>query len=85
MPPQPAERIRWVRGWLVPAALLAVAPKCVVCFVAYAGIGTALGLGGPELCGASETTQWNPMAVGALSAAGFLLHRVIHRSGPSQT
>lgn len=38
--------------WLVPAAVLALTPKCILCVLAYAGLGTALGLGGPELCGA---------------------------------
>lgn len=37
--------------WLLPALLFAAAPKCLLCVLAYAGIGTALGLGGPEICG----------------------------------
>jgi hypothetical protein len=43
------------RPWrgVAALALLAVAPKCVVCLVgAYAGLGALLGLAGPELCGA---------------------------------
>jgi predicted Co/Zn/Cd cation transporter (cation efflux family) len=40
------------RRWLISAAVLALTPKCVLCLAAYAGIGAALGLGGPELCGA---------------------------------
>jgi len=48
-----------MRGWLIPAALLAVVPKCMLCLLAYAGIGAALGLGGPELCGATtEPARW---------------------------
>ncbi len=39
--------------WLWPAALLALAPKCFLCALAYAGLGAALRLGGPEICGAS--------------------------------
>ena len=47
-----AVRRRVVR-WLWPAALLALTPKCVLCVLAYAGLGSVLGLGGgPELCGA---------------------------------
>jgi hypothetical protein len=42
--------------WLLPAALLAVTPKCVLCVAAYAGLGTALGWGGAELCGGSSGT-----------------------------
>lgn len=37
--------------WLGPTALLALAPKCVLCLAAYAGLGSALGVGGRELCG----------------------------------
>ena len=53
MPSLPGERVRRLRGWLIPAALLALTPKCVLCLLAYAGAGTALGLGGPEICGAT--------------------------------
>ncbi len=48
---QLSELMRRRRGWLIPAALLAFVPKCVLCVLAYVGLGTALGLGGPELCG----------------------------------
>jgi MYXO-CTERM domain-containing protein len=85
MPPPPADCLRWARGWLVPVALLAIAPKCVVCLIAYAGIGTALGLGGPELCGAPEPTDWTPVAFGALGAGGFLLHRFVRRPGANRS
>jgi hypothetical protein len=42
---------------LIPAALLTLAPKCVLCVLAYAGLAAALGLGGPEICGASGETN----------------------------
>ncbi len=48
-----AEVVRRLRPALLPAALLALAPKCALCLLAYAGLGAALGLGGPELCGGS--------------------------------
>jgi len=53
-------RYRRAVRWLLPAALLALTPKCVMCVVAYVGLGAALGLGGPELCGASAnaTASW---------------------------
>ena len=35
MHPRLVEYIRGSRGWLVPAALLAVAPKCILCLAAY--------------------------------------------------
>lgn len=64
------------RGWLMPATLLALAPKCVLCLLAYTGLGLALGLGGPELCGvpAEPAGQWLLL----LSVAGaFAIHRLI--------
>lgn len=42
------------RRWLFPAALFALAPKCLVCVLGYLGVGAALGLVGPEFCGAPE-------------------------------
>ncbi len=76
--PSPFEtRSRW-RGWLIPAALLALTPKCALCLLAYAGLGAALGLGGPELCGgaASVGSSGLPLALGVvLGAAGLALRR----------
>jgi hypothetical protein len=46
-------RVSRVVRWLLPTALLALLPKCLFCLAAYAGLGAALGLGGPEMCGAS--------------------------------
>ena len=44
----------------MPAALLALAPKCALCVLAYVGLGTAFGLSGPELCNAASesTASW---------------------------
>ena len=71
------QRLAGARGWLLPAALFALAPKCVLCLLAYAGLGAALGLGGPELCGASGDTAgpwtlWLPAIGAAAGLAGFL-------------
>lgn len=85
MHPRPVEFIRCTRSWLMPAVLLAVMPKCILCLATYAGIGAALGLGSPELCGATEPTHWTPIMLGALGAAGFILHRIIHCGGPGRT
>jgi hypothetical protein len=74
-----------LRGWLLPAALFAVAPKCLLCVIAYAGLGTAFGLGAPELCGAPDRIPALPLLLGTLGAAGFLLHRVANRSSPSRS
>jgi hypothetical protein len=71
----------------MPAALLAFAPKCVLCVLAYAGIGTALGLGGPEICGGpgGSTGSWATWLLGsgaALGVIGLLACRPRRRSSP---
>lgn len=73
MHPRLVECIRSTRGWLIPAALLALAPKCVLCLLAYAGLGAALGLSGPEICGATSSTishwiPWLPVLAGTMVA-----------------
>ncbi|MCX6955838.1 MAG: hypothetical protein NTV51_27150 [Verrucomicrobia bacterium] len=69
-PPRTSLPRRTVR-WVVPAALLALAPKCLVCLLGYAGLGAALGLAGPELCGAPESSLTPSMV--ALGVAGTAL------------
>ena len=68
--------------WLGPATLLALAPKCVVCVLAYAGLGAALGWSGPELCGepTGESGSWSSMLAllgitSGLAAGCFLASR----------
>lgn len=69
-PRPPAKRLL---SPLAVAALLAIAPKCLVCVLAYAGL---LGLGGVELCGGSASA-WRghlPLFIGiagALLSLGF--------------
>jgi hypothetical protein len=61
-----------------PAALLALAPKCLLCVLAYGGLGAAIGIGAPELCGApaaapaswAASLAWLGVA-GGLIAFGF--------------
>jgi hypothetical protein len=72
--------------WLLPAALLALTPKCLLCLAAYAGFGTALGLGGPEMCGASagSAASWGSSLAGlggALGGIAFLARKT--RTTPS--
>lgn len=81
MSSQPSKFPRAVR-WLLPTALLALAPKCVLCVLAYAGLGAALGLGGPEMCGASPTSPASWVAsltwlgvLCVLTVFGFLVVR----------
>lgn len=56
----PSPRVHKLRRclfrWLVPGALFALAPKCVLCLAAYFGLGAALGLTGTEICGAPDHT-----------------------------
>lgn len=58
MSPSPINKFCRSFRWLLPAVLLALTPKCLLCFIGYAGLGTALGLGGPEICGASSDITW---------------------------
>ncbi len=68
---RPAGARRIVR-WLLPATLLTVAPKCLLCLALYTGFGVALGLGGPELCGAPVPSSHSWVTACAwFGAAGF--------------
>ena len=63
MPSRHTEFSRRAVCCLFPAALLALTPKCLLCVLAYAGLGAMLGLGGPEICGASgghSSLTWGP-------------------------
>ena len=72
------ERLR--RGpWPLVVVAVAVTPKCLLCLVAYAGLGTALGLGGRELCGATGEAAAGPVVALALLVAvvgGLFLWRI---------
>jgi hypothetical protein len=76
MSPRPVDLLR---RWALPAALLALAPKCALCLLGYAGLGALLGLGGPELCGATvvATAPWALWlaGLGLATGAGILLRR----------
>jgi len=58
-----------LRRWLIPAALLALLPKCVLCVLAYAGAGTILGWVGPEICGAAGPDRPGEAALPALGVS----------------
>ena len=77
MPERIRGRLAGARGWLIPAALLALTPKCILCVLAYADIGAALGLGGTELCGATGDTAgwttWLSAGAGAAILIGLFL------------
>ena len=87
------ELSRRVARWLLPAALLALTPKCLLCVLAYVGLGAALGLGGPELCGASVGSpgSWASSlawlgAAGGLGMVGFLAScRRLHSAPTSKS
>jgi len=65
------------RRWVVPAMLLALAPKCALCLVGYAGLATALGVTGPQLCGApaASATPWHWL-IGIGLALGSIARRL---------
>lgn len=75
MPIQPSDPFRRAIRWILPAALLAIIPKCVVCLLAYAGLGAALGLGGREWCSAPATSgaPWSLLLGCLLVGAGSLV------------
>jgi hypothetical protein len=87
-----AELFRRAIRWLVPAALLVLTPKCVMCVLAYAGLGAAIGLGGPEICGASAgapgtwalTLAWLGVASG-LGAFGLFTSSRCVRAAAART
>ena len=75
-PPKPSKPRR-AAGWLAGGAVVALSPKCFLCLGAYAGLGTAWGLGGPELCGdtpgaATDWVSWLAVAGVALGDASLL-------------
>jgi len=67
----PAKVLRLSLRSLAPAALVALAPKCVLCVLAYAGIAAALGVRSPEICGEAigPWDRWAP----SLAAFGVAL------------
>ncbi len=77
LPSNQRPEVRSLHRWLVPAALLAAAPKCVLCLLAYTGVAAALGVGGPELCGAAPGGAGSWLAV--FSVAGGLLGAALFR------
>jgi hypothetical protein len=72
-------------GWFLPTALFALMPKCILCVVAYAGLGAALGLGRSEICGAPPGSWASSLAwlggAGGLGTFGFLMSCRRGRSG----
>ncbi|MEO6992969.1 MAG: hypothetical protein ABI273_05045 [Lacunisphaera sp.] len=75
-----------MRGWLIPVAVLALTPKCALCLLAYAGLGTLLGLGGQDLCGGAKSASgyWE-LAFGLIStgAGTVFLGRFLRSRRPS--
>ena len=70
--------------WLLPAALIALTPKCVLCVLAYAGLGAAFGLGGPEICGTTAGSTegdsiWLPL-IAVMVAVVFGFSRLVKKA-----
>jgi hypothetical protein len=66
--------VRW-RHAVLPGVVFALAPKCVLCGLAYAGLGTVLGLTGAELCGGEITSavHWSDWLMGGGIALGLVV------------
>lgn len=80
--PRSVDLLRPAARRFAAALLLVAAPKCLLCLAAYAGLGTALGLGAPELCGPSPGAAGAGLSAadlaavtGTLVAAGYFLRR----------
>jgi hypothetical protein len=81
-----AESLRRPLRPLASVALVALAPKCMVCVLAYAGIGAVFGLRGPEICGAAASGGlWTSspaqigLAVGIVGSVAILTRRMNFR------
>ena len=72
---RPADRLRRRLRWLALGAGFGLAPKCLFCLAGYLGLGAALGLRVPALCGAtgSPPRAWAliPIACATLGVAGL--------------
>jgi hypothetical protein len=89
-PPKSSKPRHRTAGWLAGGAVLALSPKCFLCLAAYAGLGTAWGLGGPELCGETlgvsiDWVSWLGVAGVALSGAALLRWNVGAALRPDMT
>ena len=78
-PRAPELRRRWIR-WLVPGALVVLAPKCVLCVAGWLGLGATLGWTGVEICGVPDNTAthgvaWLAVATVALGGGGLAVRR----------
>ncbi len=71
MPPTRARKVRELLAWVVPSAILALAPKCPACLAAYVMLWTGLGMS----LSAATYLRW---ALLSLSAAA-LLYLVVKR------
>jgi hypothetical protein len=69
-----AEVLRRPFRALASVALLALAPKCGMCVLAYVGLAAWLGFRRPEICGATTGPSGYPLAgfAVALGVAGLL-------------
>lgn len=68
------ESLRRARRWLLPAALLALVPKCALCVAGYFGLAVVCGLplAPPEFCGGAgaSSVPWPTWLAGAGLLAG---------------
>ena len=78
--PGTRRKSRWLR-LLIVVPFFALTPKCLLCIAAYAGIGTALGTGGSELCGAGDNHAGSWIAaLPWFAIAGVVAGLAVHRA-----
>lgn len=63
--------------WLVPGTLLALMPKCPMCFAAYIALGTGIGLSLP----AASFLRGSLIAISAGSLTFLVIRTIRKRSG----
>jgi hypothetical protein len=69
-----ADFLRRHLGGFAALGIVALAPKCLACLVAYFGVAAAA-LGGPELCGGSAPSSWTSVWFFVLGPAALLAWR----------
>lgn len=68
-----------IAGWIVPAATLALLPKCPACVAAYVAVATGIGISLPAATGLRMTLVAICVAALAFMAA-TLLRKIVARS-----
>ena len=74
-PPTWMRRIRGVFAWVVPSAILVLAPKCPVCLAAHVTLWTRIGLS----LSTATWLRWGLLFIGAASLLLLIVARLNRR------